>query len=569
MMELEKLLEDIQKPGRYIGGEFNSIKKDWDKTEVKFCISYPDVYEVGMSNLGIRILYHLINEAAYALCERVFAPWPDFEDKLRKNNYSLFSTESRKPLKEFDILGFSLGYELTYANFINMIDLSGIPILSEKRSELPLIVAGGPCVFNPAPLKYFVDIFFIGESEELIMEFLDLFRELKRKNFKKHEMLEALKDINGLYIPAVHDELIKQNNLKIQKRIINDFENVYYPTNFIVPFIKIVHDRAAIEIMRGCPNECGFCQAKNLYRPFRYKTKNRIVELACESLKKTGYEEVSFLSLSSSSHPQILSIIDNFSKRINSKDVKITVPSLRIEDLAVSLPAVLAKNKKTGLTFAPESGAGRLRNIINKKIDINKLYAAAKEAFRNGWRSIKLYFMIGIPGESLGDLTAIRDIAYELSDMKKEIDKKSAEITLSIANFIPKPHTAFQWFGMDKRDILIEKQNYLRSIINKKNITVDFHDVNLSLLESALSRGCRDTGHAICAAWKMGAKFDGWREFFNFEIWKKAFESINHTLEYCATKRFGFEEDLPWEFIDTGISKKYLLDEAKKISQSI
>ena len=558
-MNIDKLLEGIQKPARYIGGEYNSIRKPWEKTAVKICLSYPDIYEVGMSYLGGKILYHLLNRESDILCERVFAPWPDMEARLRETNIPLFSLESRRPLGDFDIIGFSFGYELTYTNFLNMLDLGGIPIFSKERKSLhPIVIAGGPCVFNPAPLSEFVDVFFIGEAEEAIHEFLEIYKKLKTKGAGREETLKATEGIEGLYIPSMH------KGYKIEKRVIENLENSFYPVKPIVPFIRTIHDRVAIEIMRGCPNKCRFCQAKFLYKPLRLRSKSKISELVKHSLENTGYEQVSFLSLSSSNHPHLIDIINTFNKDFSGRGISVSIPSLKIEKLSARLPNLIAAIRKTGFTFAPEAGTLNLRKRLNKQIETDELFRAAREAFKSGWRRLKLYFMIGLPDESVKDLEGIAEIAHKLSDLKKEIDGKPAELTLSINNFIPKPHTPFQWLGMEEEEKLAAKQNYLKKIIRYRRIKLDFQNINLSFLESAISRGDKRLNNVIFNAWRRGARFDSWREFLKIDAWEKAFSDYNLSLYTYARRRFRFDESLPWDFIDTGTTKEYLIEEAKK-----
>lgn len=559
-MNLDKLLEGIQKPARYIGGEYNSIQKPWDTCSAKVCLSYPDIYEVGMSYLGIQILYHLINQESDSLCERVFAPWPDMEKRLKETGLNLFSLESKKPLKDFDIVGFSLGYELIYTNMLNMLALGGIPVFSGQRDgKHPIVIAGGPCVFNPAPISDFVDVFFIGEAEESILTFLDLHRQFKVQGRDRISFIEACGNIEGLYVPRLHKQ-----NFKIKKRFISDLNSSFYPTNLIVPFIKTIHDRVPIEIMRGCPNTCRFCQARSIYSPARLRSKDKIVQLAISSLQNTGYDEISFLSLSSSNHPYLLEAIDEVNGEFDGRGINISIPSLRIEDLCQGIPDRIAKNRKTGLTFAPEAGSQRIREIVNKQIEIPKLFQTVKRAFELGWRRVKLYFMIGIPGETEDDIDAIAMLASQISCLKKEVDRKRAEVHLSINSFIPKPHTPFQWLGMEAKTNLIKKQKYLKAIVKDSKIKLDFQDIAVSVLEASLSRGHRAYSKIVYKAWEKGARLDAWRELFNVEAWEHAFSESGMSLYESATRPYRLDEDLPWDFIDIGIPKAHLIQEAKK-----
>ena len=558
-MNIDRLLEGVQKPGRYIGGEHNSSKKPWDETAVKVCLSYPDIYEIGMSHLGIKILYHLINEQPNTLCERVFAPWPDLEKKLMEQDVPLFSLESRSPLKAFDVLGFSLGYELTFTNFLNILKLGRIPAYSrDRKDDDPIILGGGTSCFNPAPLSKFVDIFFIGEGEEGVLEFLKLFKELKSRETPRMELLQSFQHMEGLYIPSVHNEKA------IRKRVVKNLETSYYPVKQIVPFIQTIHDRVAIEIMRGCPNKCRFCQARFLYHPLRLRSKKRILELAKQSLKSTGYDEVSFLSLSSSNHPDLCDMISALRDEYKGKGINVAVPSLRVDDRYAKLPNLIASNRKTGLTFAPESADLKLRQRLNKEIEPKMLFKIAKEAYISGWKRLKLYFMVGFSGENNSSLDDIASFAYQISYLKKEVDGKRAELTLSINSFIPKPHTPFQWLGIQDKAILIEKRDYLRKKIRDKKIKMDFHDIDISYLEAALARGDEALGDVIYGAWQGGAKFDSWREHLRMDIWEKAFSSLGFSLGEYATRRYDISDRLPWDFIDIGISKEMLCEEAKR-----
>jgi len=560
-MDLDKVLDGIQKPGRYIGGEYNSIRKNWDTSDVKVCLSYPDIYEIGMSYLGMQILYHIINKTEHTLCERVFAPWPDMEEKLRQLGIDLFSIESRRPLHEFDIVGFSLGYELIYTNMLNIIDLGGIKVFSKDRGpEDPLIIAGGPCAFNPAPVSEFIDVFFIGDGEESILEFVDVFRGLKKNKAARNDILARCAGIEGVYVPS-----IQRKNFAVRKRILPDLSNDSFPTSPLVPFIKTIHDRVALEVMRGCPHTCRFCQARSIYSPVRIRTKEKVISLAAEALNNTGYEEVSFLSLSSANYPYLLDVIDGVHDRFLGCGVHISIPSLRIEDLCQNLPERIARGRKTGFTFALEAGSERLRTVISKPVDIQKLYQAIRVAFRAGWRRIKLYFMIGLPGETEDDLRAIAEVIYHIKSIKKEVSHRGrVDIILSVNSFIPKAHTPFQWVSMESENVLRQKQMFLRDIIRDKNVKLDFQDIRVSMLESAFARGGSNLNGIVFKAWKNGARLDAWREFLNIELWEKVFQDAGLSLDSAARNPFQMDELLPWDFIDTGVPKARLMEEAKR-----
>ena len=563
--KLEELLLTVQKPGRYIGGEWNAVKKKWTPDKIKFLLAFPDVYEIGMSNLGIKILYGILNGRNDCLCERVFSPWPDFESVLRGNKIELFSLESRKPIKDFDIVGFSLTYELSYTNVLNILDLAGISKMSSERSDTePLIIVGGPASFNPEPMSDFIDAFVIGDGEDVILEIIDAYKVAKSQGRKiiRRSLLKKLAQIKGIYVPSLYEVEYNDDNMiknfypreigvpkMVQKRVVKDLNKAFYPTKQIVPNIQIVHDRIAIEIMRGCKHACSFCQATAIYKPCRERSKERILDIARNSYEMTGHDEISLLSLSSVDHTCLKEIIEGLNDKFNKKAVAISVPSLRVEDVLKDLPALIAKVKKAGLTFAPESGSERLRKSVNKNIDIEKLFKALSESFRAGWRHVKLYFMIGLPREEADDVWKIAELIYRVSDTRREIDGKSANVTASINAFVPKPHTPLQRAAMDKIETLEEKKSLLKRAMKSKFVELDFHPFNISYLEAVFARGDRRLGRVIFEAWKRGAKFDGWQDIFNFTLWSESFAATGIDPLFYANRERSGEEILPWDFI--------------------
>jgi len=532
-MDIEKLLENIQKPGRYIGNEWNVSRKDFDSVKVKIALCFPDAYEIGMSHLGFKILYHLLNEQPGVVCERVFMPWIDFQAALQREGALLFSLESKRPLAEFDIIGFSLEHELSYTNVLAVLSLAGIPLKSSERSDkFPLIIGGGVCVVNPEPMADFFDAFFIGEAEEGILEIMRVIARSKAegratKQSPRADVLKDLAAIEGMYVPSLYSA-----KTVIKKRIVKDFGNAYYPVKQIVPYIQIVHDRIALEIMRGCPNNCNFCQATSVYRPLRIRSVDRILQLAEEAYQATGYDEISLVSLSTGDYPHIAELVKALTDRFQSRKVSISLPSLRAEDMLVNLPQLISSIKKTGLTFAPEAGSQRLRDAINKRLDIEKLYECTQAAAKNGWRSVKLYFMIGLPGETEEDLAQIKGL----------IRKIPMQATASFSYFVPKPHTKFQNETMDSMDSLLKKKAFLEKDLKMKGVTLRWHDIRMSMVEAALSRGDRRLSEVILKAFTLGARFDSWSEHFNYSIWQEAgIESVSRT------------EPLPWAHIDCGL----------------
>jgi len=550
-IELSKeLLLSVMKPARYIGGELGSVVKDHSSVDVSVCLCFPDTYEIGMSHLGLRILYDLLNRRPDCAAERVFSPWVDMEDRLRSGGIPLFSLETKTPVKDFDIFGFSIQYELSFTNVLNILSLSGIPLKSSERdATFPLVIAGGACSLNPEPMADFIDLFVVGEAEESILEIIDKLKAHKNSGkADKAALLVDMSRIEGVYVPSLPEE-----GRKVRKRFVRDLAKSMDIQNWIVPYIEIVHDRLSIEIMRGCPNTCRFCQARSAFYPLRILKADKVVEIARRLYQKTGYDEVSLLSLSSSDHPELEDIVRRLAEEFKDKGISIALPSLRAKAYVGELSGIFASTRKTSLTFAPEAGTQRLRDVIQKNIDIEELFSVARQAYRSGYRLLKLYFMIGLPSETREDLDGIIDLAVRLSRLKKEVDGHPAQLNLSVSNFIPKPHTLFQRHGMDTMEGLLEKQEYLRSSLKKfkGSIRPTFHDARASILECILARGDRRLGRVILDAARSGARFDAWSNFFNFSLWQDAFKK--HGV--CQTEYLGPKQDsdpLPWGFIDIG-----------------
>lgn len=589
MSSLSELLLQVQKPARYIGGEWNMVKKEWTADKVKVLLAFPEVYEVGMSYLGLKILYGILNKRSDCLCERVFSPWPDFEEILKKNKMNLFSLESRKAIKEFDIIGISLAYELNYTNCLNLLDLGGIPIKSSERGEDdPIVIAGGPACYNPEPMSEFIDAFVIGDGEDVINEIVNLYKSTvpalpagghsPRSTDSRKKLLRELARIPGVYVPSLYEVvynddgtiksfLPKEKDLprKIRKRVVEDLDNSFYPTDQLVPYIQIVHDRIMLEIMRGCKHACKFCQAGTTYRPRRERSKETIVRIAKEAYSKTGYEEITLLSLSSGDHSHIREIVEELNSEFKEKGISVSIPSLRIDEILKPLPALISQVKKSGLTFAPEAGSECLRKAINKNIDIEKLMEALRESYRSGWRRVKLYFMIGLPTEKEEDLEKIVKLLYKVSNLKREIDGKDAQVTASINAFVPKPHTPFQWEPMEPVDALARKKNFLRDNVKSRYVEMDFNSFHMGYLEAVFARGDRRLSNVVHEAWRRGARFDGWKEHFNLNLWLESFKEKSLDPDFYASRRRDPDEILPWNFIDIGFSVLPHVDKAASI----
>ncbi len=560
------ILKSVQKPARYVGGEYGQIMKNKNNVKFRFAFCFPDTYEIGMSNLGIRILYNVINKREDAWCERVYAPWVDMEEKMRENKIPLYAHESKDELKKFDMIGFTLQYEMSYTNILNMLNLANLEVLAKDREETdPFIIAGGPCACNPAPLAPFVDFFLIGEGEEIFHEIIEAHNSWKSEKGTKKEFLEKIKDIQGVYIPTIHDE-----NSKIEKRIIKDMDSVEYPTKFVVPSTDIVHDRIMLEVFRGCTRSCRFCQAGYIYRPVREKNVDTLVKQAKESLQFTGIDEVSLSSLSTSDYTCFPELATKLLEMGKDKKMSLSLPSLRIDSMNVEILKKVQEVRKSGLTFAPEAGSQRLRDVINKNITKEDILNSCKLAFENGWSTIKLYFMIGLPTETYEDIDGIVDIAQSISDLYTEMMGKKGRlsITVSTSTFVPKPNTPFQFVGQDRMENIEEKQKYLKQKLRIKGVRYSWHSSKVSVMEACLSRGGIEMADVILEAWKNGAKFDAWDEHFKLNAWTKGFEKAGIDAQEYASRTLELDRVNPWDNIFVGVNKPYLIREYKKAVQA-
>lgn len=584
--EVEKILQYVQKPARYAGGELNSVIKDKDKIDLRYAFCFPDTYEIGMSHLGMKILYGLVNEREDAWCERVFAPDTDMEEQMRKNNVPLFALESGDYLTDFDMIGFTLQYELSYSNVLNMLELAGIPLLSEERKELtPIVAFGGPCTCNPEPVAAFADIIFLGEGEYNTNEVLDLLKLCKKENKSKQEFLMMAKDIEGIYVPSFyHDEYNEDGTLKsltpvngapekIKKAIVPDMNKVYYPKSFVVPFIDVVHDRAVEEIFRGCIRGCRFCQAGFIYRPIREKSVETINAQAKALVDSTGYDEVSLCSLSTSDHSRVNEMLTSLIDWTAKDKINLALPSLRVDNFSDELANKLIQVRKSGLTFAPEAGTQRLRDVINKNVTEDEVLRTCNKAFSKGWTSVKLYFMMGLPTETMEDIEGIAQLAGKVVDAYYQNPDRpkgaGVSVSVSCASFIPKPFTPFQWEPEDTMEVLKEKQAHLLESLPSKKIRVSYHETPTSLLEGVLARGDRRLSKVILEAHCLGCKFDSWDDHFNFDMWMKAFKDNGIEPEFYTKRRREFDELLPWDHLDYGVSRKFLELENKRAHENV
>jgi radical SAM family uncharacterized protein len=578
--KVERLLPKVIKPGRYLGTEWNSIHKDWELTSVHMAFAFPDVYELGMSHLGTRILYHLVNSIKEFVCERVFAPWIDMEGKMREQGIPLYSLESFRPVKDFDVLGFTLQYEMSFTNILNMLNLAGIPLRSTERGPKdPWVIAGGPCAYNPEPLAPFIDFFLLGESEEQLPEVLWLIAEHKEKMSSREEFLAAVAQIEGVYVPQAYhisykpDGRIQEISVDhgfpkvVTKAIIKDLETVFFPEESIVPYMEIIHDRIMLEVMRGCSRGCRFCQAGMIYRPVRERSPEVLLRQIEKLIRSTGYGETSLTSLSSGDYSCIQPLLREITDKYETERISISLPSLRIDSFDVSLAEEVQKVRKTGLTFAPEAGSQRLRDVINKGVTEENLLKAVEAAFSAGWSNIKLYFMIGLPTEEQADLDGIVTLANKVIALGTKSGRRNVKLTVSTSSFVPKSHTPFQWAAQEQQSSLELKQKYLREKLRNKRIKYNYHDVHTSFIEAVFAKGDRRLADVLEWAHKAGCRFDGWSEHFHYEVWLKGFDELGIDPGFYANQALTYDDVLPWEHLESGVTKQFLIEEHRRALQ--
>ncbi len=584
MLNIDNILKNVQKPAAYTGGELNSIVKNPDEVKIRYGFCFPDNYEVGMSHLGIKILYHVLNLRPDTWCERVFAPWIDMEEEMRKTNTPLFALESRESVRHFDFLGFTLQYEMSYTNVLNMLDLAGVPLLSRDRSEGdPFVNAGGPCAYNPEPLAEICDFFTMGEGEEVINELMDAYIEWKNEGGKRIDYLKKIAKIEGIYVPCLYDVEYNEDNTiksftpncpeapqKVTKRIIRELDTVTFPDKFIVPYTNIVHDRISIEVFRGCIRGCRFCQAGMIYRPVREKSYQTLTKDAINLINSTGYEELSLCSLSTSDYTEFEDLAENLLKITEKEKIGLSLPSLRVDNFSLDLMEKVQKVRKSGLTFAPEAGTQRMRDVINKNVTEEDLLRSARLAFKGGWTTIKLYFMIGLPYETDEDILGIADLAHKVVEAYYEVTpnkKRPPSVNIGVSSFVPKPFTPFEWAAQNTREELRRKQQLLKNAITNRHVKYSYHESDVSVLEGIFARGDRRLNRVLIEANKLGCKFDAWNETFSMEKWHQAFENAGVDMAFYTRER-DYSDLFPWDFVNIGVTKDFLMRENEKAKEA-